>query len=78
MFYMGVDSKIVKAPFIWHDILDVLDVLSKYEWLMDNSRLTEMADIVKLKADNERSAHSNQCGKHGKIRILPKNSLHNS
>jgi hypothetical protein len=53
MFYMGTDFRKIKAPFIWYDILHVLDVLSQFEWLRNDSRLTEISDIVKSKADNE-------------------------
>jgi hypothetical protein len=53
MFYMGTDFRKLKAPFVWYDILHVLDVLSQFSWLRNDSRLKEMSDIVKSKADNE-------------------------
>jgi hypothetical protein len=55
MFYMGTDFRKLKAPFVWYDILHVLDVLSQFSWLQNDSRLKEMLDIVKSKADNEGS-----------------------
>jgi len=53
MFYMGTDFRKIKAPFIWYDILHVLDVLSQFNWIRHDSRLIEMSKIVKSKADKE-------------------------
>ena len=53
MFYMGTDFRKIKAPFIWYDILHVLDVLSQFDWTRNDSRLIEMFDIVKSKANEE-------------------------
>lgn len=53
LFYMGTDFRKIKAPFIWYDILHVLDVLSQFNWLKTDSRLIEMSNIVKSKADVE-------------------------
>jgi len=49
MFFMGTDFRKLKAPFIWYDIVHVLDVLSYCTWLKHDSRLKEMAQIVKSK-----------------------------
>jgi hypothetical protein len=53
MFYMGTDFRKIKAPFIWYDILHVLDVLSQFDWLRNDSRLFGMSNIVKSKADED-------------------------
>ncbi len=53
MFYMGTDFRKIKAPFIWYDILHLLDVLSQFDWLRNDSRIREMIDIVKSKANDE-------------------------
>jgi hypothetical protein len=53
MFYMGTDFRRIKAPFIWYDILHVLEVLSQLEWTRKDSRLIDMAEIVKSKTDKE-------------------------
>lgn len=53
MFFMGTDFRKTKAPFIWYDILHVLDVLSQCGWLTKDQRLQEMAEIVRSKADSE-------------------------
>ena len=51
LFGMGTDFAKLKAPLIWYDILHVLDVLSQLPWLKTDSRLQEMAALVKAKAD---------------------------
>ena len=53
IFYMGTDFRKIKAPFIWYDILHILDVLSQFNWLRNDSRIREMIDIVRSKANNE-------------------------
>jgi hypothetical protein len=53
LFYMGTDFRKIKAPFVWYDILHVLEVLSEFEWLRNDSRIREMIDIVKSKANDE-------------------------
>ncbi len=53
MFYMGTDFRKIKAPFVWYDILHVLDVLSQFGWLRNDPRIAEMSAIVKSKADPE-------------------------
>ncbi len=52
MFYMGTDFRKIKAPFVWYDILHVLDVLSQFKWFKDDSRFQEMVEVVKSKADD--------------------------
>lgn len=53
MFYMGTDFRKLKAPFIWYDILHVLDVLSQCIWLKNDPRLRDMAEQVASKVDGE-------------------------
>jgi len=53
MFFMGTDFRKIKAPFVWYDILHVLDVLSQFSWLRSDARMAEMSDIVRSKADKE-------------------------
>ena len=52
-FYMGTDFRKIKAPFIWYDILHVLEVLSQFKWLQDDQRLQEIVQIVQAKANEE-------------------------
>lgn len=51
IFYMGTDFRKLKAPFIWYDVLHVLDVLSQFSWLKSDPRLLDMASLVQSKMD---------------------------
>jgi hypothetical protein len=51
MFYMGTDFRKLKVPFVWYDLMHVLDVLSRFEWLRDDPRLLDMLGLLKSKAD---------------------------
>ena len=53
IFYMGTDFRKLKAPFIWYDLLHVLEVLSQFSWLKDDPRLQEMVVLLKSKADHD-------------------------
>jgi hypothetical protein len=50
LFYMGTDFRKLKAPFVWYDLLHVLDVLSRFPWLASDRRFCEMVDAVAEKA----------------------------
>lgn len=50
MFYMGTDFRKTKAPFIWYDIMHVLEVLTQFNWLKTDDRLKEMVYVLKSKA----------------------------
>ncbi len=50
---MGTDFRKLKAPFIWYDLLHVLEVLSQFPWLKADPRLGEMVELLKSKADGE-------------------------
>lgn len=51
MFFMGTDFCKLKAPLVWYDILNVLDVLTHFDWALDDPRLHHMAAHVQAKAD---------------------------
>lgn len=53
IFYMGTDFRKLKVPFIWYDLVHVLDVLSRFEWLRNDSRLQDMLGILLGKADDQ-------------------------
>ncbi len=53
IFYMGTDFRKLKVPFVWYDLLHVLDVLTQYPWLHGDLRLREMANLLASKADAE-------------------------
>lgn len=46
IFYMGDDFRKLKAPFVWYDILNVSDILSRFEFAASDTRLIEMAGII--------------------------------
>lgn len=51
IFYMGTDFRKLKLPFIWYDLLHVLEVLSRFPWLKHDPRLLDMLSILKGKMD---------------------------
>jgi len=53
MFYMGTDFRKLKVPFIWYDLIHVLDVLSRFPLLRDDPRLRDMLKVLKDKADDQ-------------------------
>jgi hypothetical protein len=71
MFFMGTDFRKLKAPFVWYDILHVLDVLSSCSWLKGDPRLLNMANLVKSKADAKANTRLNRNGKLGAAGISP-------
>ncbi|MBI4926922.1 MAG: hypothetical protein HY835_04090 [Anaerolineae bacterium] len=53
MFFMGNDFRKLKAPFIWYDLLHVLDVLTQFTWLRTDARLLDMAALLRSKMDSQ-------------------------
>lgn len=53
IFYMGTDFRKLKVPFVWYDLLHVLDILSRFAWLRGDLRLLNMADLLNNKADRQ-------------------------
>jgi len=53
IFYMGTDFRKLKVPFVWYDLVHVLEVLSCLPWLRDDPRLQDMLSIMEGKADEE-------------------------
>lgn len=51
MFFMGTDFRKLKVPFVWYDLMHVLDVLSRFPWLRDDPRLRDMLETMSAKAD---------------------------
>ncbi len=51
IFYMGTDFRKLKVPFIWYDLMHVVEVLSLFPWVRTDSRFVEMLDMIKSKAD---------------------------
>jgi hypothetical protein len=50
---MGTDFRKTKAPLFWYDIVNVLDTLSRFDWLKNDERFKGMIEVVKSKADCE-------------------------
>ncbi len=53
VFYMGTDFRKLKMPFIWYDLMHVLDILSRFPWLKKDARLLDMAALLKSRADQQ-------------------------
>ncbi len=52
IFYMGTDFRKLKIPFVWYDIMHVLQVLSQFPWLKSDPRLLDMTGVLKAKMDD--------------------------
>ena len=53
IFYMGTDFRKLKVPFVWYDLLHVLDVLVCFPWLRKDARLLDMLAVLEGKADDQ-------------------------
>jgi hypothetical protein len=53
LFGIGTDFKKLKYPFVWYDILHVVDVLSRYPKVQKDPRFLEMVNIITNQADDE-------------------------
>lgn len=53
IFYMGTDFRKLKVPFVWYDLMHVLEVLTRFPWLKDDPRLLEMVNLLKNKSDEQ-------------------------
>lgn len=51
MFFMGTDFRKLKAPFVWYDLLHVVEVLSRIPSARTDVRFREMLAAVLAKAD---------------------------
>lgn len=51
MFYMGIDFRKLKAPFIWYDILHVADTLSNFPQALADKRFLNMVNLISPKAN---------------------------
>lgn len=53
MFYMVSDFRKLKVPFVWYDLLHVLDVLSRFAWMRGDARMVDMAELPRSKMDDQ-------------------------
>jgi len=48
---MGLNFRKLKVPFVWYDILHVLEILSYFQSTHNNARFMSMLDVVTEKAN---------------------------
>ena len=53
LFGIGTDFRKLKYPFVWYDILHVVEVLSRFPFARDDPRLKEMLEAVTTGADEQ-------------------------
>lgn len=53
LFGIGTDFRKAKFPFVWYDLLSVLDVLSRFPWTARDPRFQDMLSILLAKADDD-------------------------
>jgi len=53
MFGIGTDFRKLKYPFVWYDVLHVVDVLSRFPFVHTDSRFREMVETITAQADEE-------------------------
>ena len=51
MFGIGTDFRKLKYPFVWYDILHVVDTLSSYPFVRQDPRFLEMMETITSQAD---------------------------
>jgi hypothetical protein len=51
LFGIGTDFQKLKYPLIWYDLLHVLDVLSRFPFIQNDSRFLDMMNILMDQAD---------------------------
>jgi len=50
LFGIGTDFRKLKYPFVWYDVLHVVDVLSRFPFLHADPRLREMVETITAQA----------------------------
>jgi hypothetical protein len=53
LFGIGTDFRKLKYPFVWYDVLHVVDVLSRFPFVHDDPRFREMIDTITAQADEQ-------------------------
>jgi hypothetical protein len=53
MFGIGTDYRKLKYPFVWYDVLHVMDVLSRLPFVHADERFQEMVETITGQADEE-------------------------
>jgi hypothetical protein len=52
-FKMGTDFRKLKAPLIWFDLLHVVEVLSNFDWVLNDHRFLDMVNVITAKANHK-------------------------
>jgi hypothetical protein len=52
LFGIGTDFRKLKYPFVWYDVLHVVDVLSRYPFVHAAPRFREMVATITMQADD--------------------------
>ncbi|MDD3123468.1 MAG: hypothetical protein PHC62_08165 [Candidatus Izemoplasmatales bacterium] len=55
MFFMGNDFRKLKAPTIWYDIINFVDILSSFPYAKKDKRFQQMLDIIENKINTNGS-----------------------
>ena len=53
LFGIGTDFRKLKYPFVWYDVLHVVDVLSRFPFVHADPRFEEMVETITAQADEE-------------------------
>ncbi len=53
LFGIGTDFRKLKYPFVWYDVLHVVDVLSRFPFVHTDPRFREMVETITAQADEE-------------------------
>jgi len=53
LFGIGTDFRKLKYPFVWYDVLHVVDVISRYPFVRADPRFREMVEAITVQADEE-------------------------
>jgi hypothetical protein len=51
LFGIGTDFRKLKYPFVWYNILHVVEVLSRFPWVRDDPRFVQMVETITAQAD---------------------------
>jgi len=53
LFAMGTDFRKLKYPYVWYDILHVVEVLSRFPFVRGEARFGQMVEAIRQQADHE-------------------------
>ena len=77
LFGIGTDFRKLKYPYVWYNILHVVEVLSRFPEVHNDPRFLEMVTIITEQADRKAAIQPTRCIWPGKAGHLPtKKNLH--